>query len=215
MGPLQICSLCRDSMHPPCCLVGLYILLPFGPSPTHHQPPPPLFPSCALWTTTYCLSQTFLEVATLLLPDPTHHQTSTQPLLPHSMTHDSRFHILSTCRSLAPRLHQASTCASRSTSLSLLQNFRSSPGLCCGIITHSMGHPTRSATCTCWCTGIRRPQQATPLKPTTNPSSGEGGTFSLRCGQLSISAQVCPMMQCMFRVCPELEDLNSAGGLSL
>ena len=39
-------------------------------------------------------------------------------------------------------------------------------------------------------TGMRRPQQTAPLKPTTTPGSGEGGTFSLRCGQLSISAQV-------------------------
>ncbi|KAL3160063.1 hypothetical protein ABBQ38_009778 [Trebouxia sp. C0009 RCD-2024] len=38
--------------------------------------------------------------------------------------------------------------------------------------------------------GMRRPQQASAPKPSTTPGHGEGGTFSLRCGQLSISAQV-------------------------
>ena len=42
----------------------------------------------------------------------------------------------------------------------------------------------------CVGTGMRRPQQASPPKPSTTLGNGEGGTFSLRCGQLSISAQV-------------------------
>lgn len=42
----------------------------------------------------------------------------------------------------------------------------------------------------CVGTGMRRPQQASAPKPSTTPGHGEGGTFSLRCGQLSISAQV-------------------------
>lgn len=37
---------------------------------------------------------------------------------------------------------------------------------------------------------MRKAPQAGPIKPLATPGMAEGGTFSLRCGQLSISAQV-------------------------
>ena len=101
---------------------------------------------------------------------------------------DSRLHKWFTCRSFA--LWQEFTCASRSDLLSLLQ------------ISRSLSHTVQVSPqlVVVGDTGIRRPQQTIHPKPTSSSSSGEGGTFSLRCGQLSISAQVSPTMQCMLRV---------------